>query len=307
MKIRKAVIAAAGLGTRFLPITKTQPKEMLPLLNKPLIQYAIEEVIACGVELVVMITAAGKRSMEDYFDRHFELERLLEEKGEDRLVAEMRNLSNATDICYVRQKEQLGLGHALFTARRIIGDEPFILVLPDDIFERRGEVLQQMIDVHQRYDSDVVAVKRISGAEISRYGIVEVHQVRDRIYRITRLVEKPASDNTPSDLAIMGRYVLTPEIFEVLNHTQPGRNKEIQLTDALNSLCQRHPVYGYEFDGERYDAGTLAGWLETNIALALHDPEIGPELREHLANRLAQAYSDNAVKIDSGVYAQALH
>ena len=296
MKVRKAVIAAAGWGTRFLPVTRTQPKEMLPLLNKPLIQYAVEEVTACGVELVVIVTAMGKQAMEDYFDRHSELERLLEGNGNTRLVEETRNLCNAADICFVRQKGHLSLGHAVFAARRIIGDEPFILALPDDIFEQREQVLKQMLDTYQVYQGSVIAVRRVSKAEVSRYGIVEPHRIADRTYRINRLVEKPMPDDAPSDLAVMGRYVLTPEIFQTLSYTRPGRNGEIQLTDALNNLSQHDAIFGYEFDGERYDAGTLAGWLETNMVFALRDSELGAEMRERLAHRLSPVCPESEEK-----------
>jgi UTP--glucose-1-phosphate uridylyltransferase len=283
MKVRKAVITAAGWGTRFLPITKSQPKEMLPLLNKPLIQYSVEEVIACGVELVVIVTALGKRSIEDYFDRHYELECMLEQKGETRLAQEVSRLCNMVDICYVRQKEQLGLGHALLMARNVIGNEPFALLLPDDIFENQEQVLKQMLDVSERYGGSTIAVKRVSDNEVSRYGIIRPTRVAERVYQVTNLVEKPAPKDAPSNLAIVGRYVLMPEIFDALESTLPGKNREIQLTDGLQKLLQSQSIYAHEFEGERYDAGTLAEWLKTTVALALKDPKLGPELRQYLA------------------------
>jgi UTP--glucose-1-phosphate uridylyltransferase len=282
MRIRKAVITAAGWGTRFLPVTKTQPKEMLPLLNKPLIQYSVEEAAACGVELVVIVTALGKSAIEDYFDRSFELEYLLERKGETRLLEEIRHLYDMVDICYVRQKEQRGLGDAVLTARSTIGNEPFILLLPDDLFEHREQVLKQMLDIYRRYRGSVVAIQRVSEEEVSRYGIIKPKKVAERTYQVMDLVEKPQPGEAPSDLAIMGRYVLMPEIFEALQQTPPGRNQEIQLTDALKGLLQHHAIYAYEFEGERYDAGTPLGWLRTTIALALRDRGLGPKLKGYL-------------------------
>jgi UTP--glucose-1-phosphate uridylyltransferase len=282
MKIRKAVITAAGWGTRFLPVTKAQPKEMLPLVNKPLIQYSVEEAVACGVELVVIVTSLGKRAIEDYFDRSLELERVLEKKGETKLAHDIRRLSSMVDITYVRQKEQLGLGHALLTTRSVIGNEPFILLLPDDLFEQQELVLRNMMDVYQKYQGSVIAVKKVNEDEISRYGIIAPRRKAERIYQVTDLVEKPNPREAPSDLAIMGRYILMPEIFQMLRDTPPGKNGEIQLTDALKNLAQRYPIYAYEFEGERYDAGTPLGWLQTTISFALKDPNIGPELRRYI-------------------------
>ncbi|MFC1962786.1 UTP--glucose-1-phosphate uridylyltransferase GalU [Chloroflexota bacterium] len=281
MKIRKAVITAAGWGTRFLPITKSQPKEMLPLMNKPLVQYCVEEAVACGVELVVIVTALGKKAIEDYFDRSFELEHMLEQKGETKLVEEIRRLSSMVDIRYVCQKEHLGLGHAVLTARSIVGDEPFFLLLPDDLFEH-PLVLRRMLEVYQRHQGSVLAVKRVTEKEIGRYGIIEPQRVTERIYLVMDLVEKPDPKEAPSDLAIMGRYILTPEIFQVLEDTPLGWNQEVQLTDSLQRLLRQQPVYAYEFEGERYDAGTPLGWLQTTIALALKDPDVGSGLMDYL-------------------------
>jgi UTP--glucose-1-phosphate uridylyltransferase len=280
--IRKALITAGGWGTKFLPITKSQPKEMLPLLNKPLIQYCVEEAIACGAELLVIVTAFGKRAIEDYFDRHFELETMLREKGETKLLAEVHRSSNMVDIGYIRQKGQLGLGHAVYTARKIIGYESFLLLLPDDVLEQRELVVRKMIEIHDTYGANVVAVKRVPRNEVIRYGIIDCRQVAPRIYQVVDLVEKPQPEAAPSDLAIMGRYVLMPGIFEALQETPPGKNGEIQLTDALKRLLLQQPLYAYEFDGERWDAGTLSGWLETTVALALKDPDIGPKIKRYL-------------------------
>jgi UTP--glucose-1-phosphate uridylyltransferase len=282
MRIKKAVIAAAGLGTRFLPVTKAQPKEMLPLVNKPVIQYSVEEAVACGIELVVIVTSLGKRAIEDYFDRSVELEQVLERKGETELADDIHRLSSMVDISYVRQKEQLGLGHALLCASKIIGDEPFMLILPDDLFEQKSLVLKNMMDIYYQYQGSVIAAKQVGDDEVSRYGIIEPEKLADRIYEVKDLVEKPPMAEAPSNLAIMGRYVLTPDIFKVLGDIPAGRNGEFQLTDGLKRLIKTHPIYAYEFEGERYDAGTPLGWLQANIALAMKDPDIGPKLENYL-------------------------
>jgi UTP--glucose-1-phosphate uridylyltransferase len=284
--IKKAVITAAGWGTRFLPVTKSQPKEMLPLLNKPIIQYSVEEAIACGVELVVIVTALGKRSMEDYFDHAFELEHFLEQHGKAKLAAEVKRLSNMVDICYVRQKEQLGLGHAVLTAKNVVGNEPFILFLPDDIFVDGAATLKQMIEIYARYEASVLSVKEVPEEDVDRYGVISPRRIGPRLYQAMELVEKPERKEAPSRLAIMGRYVLSPDIFPALEATRPGRGQEIQLTDGLQRLAHERVVYAYEFEGERYDAGTMQTWLETTIALALKDPELGPSLRKYLAKLL---------------------
>ncbi len=286
MKIRKAVITAAGWGTRFLPVTKSQPKEMLPLVNKPLIQYSVEEAIACGVELLVIVTSLGKRSIEDYFDRSFELEQLLMKKGDTGLANEIRRLSNMVDITYVRQKEQLGLGHAVLSTRKIIGDEPFILLLPDDLFAQQEMVLKNMVRICQEYNGSVIAVQQVTPPEVSRYGIIAPREKSERVHEVLDMVEKPRLEEAPSNLAIMGRYILMPEIFEILAEVLPGRGGEIQLTDGLKQLARQSRVYAYEFEGERYDAGTPAGWLKTTMSLALKDPQFGPELRRYLEELL---------------------
>jgi len=282
MKVRKAVITAAGWGTRFLPITKSQPKEMLPLVNKPLIQYSVEEAINSGIEQIIMITAMGKRAIEDYFDRSFELEYALEQKGETKRLQEMRELSDLVDICYIRQKEQLGLGHAILTAKGIIGEEPFAILLPDDIVESKVPVLKQMVEVYEEYKTNIVAVERISRHDTIKYGIIEPKRVSERVHQVLSLVEKPEPAKAPSDLGVVGRYILMPQIFDALEGITSGKNKEIQLTDALQLLLSQQPLYAYEFEGVRYDTGTPLGWLEATIALALKDPDIGQELKEYL-------------------------
>jgi len=286
MKVRKVVITAAGWGTRFLPITKSQPKEMLPLVNKPLIQYSVEEAINSGIEQIIMITAMGKQAIEDYFDRSFELEYFLEQKGETKRLQEVRKLSDLVDICYIRQKEQLGLGHAILTAKGVIGEEPFAVLLPDDIVESKVPVLKQMVEVYEEYKTSVVAVERISRQDIIKYGIIEPKRVSERVHQVLSLVEKPEPAKAPSDLGVVGRYILMPQIFDALEGIPSGKNKEIQLTDALQLLLSQQALYAYEFEGVRYDTGTPLGWLEATVALALKHPEIGQELKEYLRGLL---------------------
>lgn len=282
MKLRKAVITAAGWGIRFLPITKAQPKEMLPLVDRPLIQYSVEEAINSGIEQIIMVTALGKRAIEDYFDRSFELEYILECKGSTRLLQTMRELTGLVNICYIRQKEQLGLGHAILTARDVVGEEPFAVLLPDDIIHSEVPALKQMITVYERYNASVVAVERVSREDTSKYGIIEPRRIAERLDEVLSLVEKPEPERAPSDLGIVGRYILTPEVFPALEATPPGKNREIQLTDALQLLLKQQPIYAYEFEGVRYDTGNPLGWLKANLAFALQRPDIGPELREYL-------------------------
>ena len=286
MKVRKAVITAAGWGTRFLPITKAQPKEMLPLVNRPLIQHSVEEAINSGIKQIVLITALGKQAIEDYFDRSLELEYFLEQKGEANLLKEIRELSSLVDICYIRQKEQLGLGHAILTAREIVGKDPFAVLLPDDIIDSRVPALKQMLEVYEKYQASVIAVERVSKQDTVKYGIIEPEKVSDRVYRVLGLVEKPEPAQAPSDLGVVGRYILTPEVFDALEVTPPGKNREIQLTDALQLLLKQQAIYAYEFEGIRYDTGTPLGWLKATLAFALKHPDIGQELREYLRQLL---------------------
>jgi len=286
MKVRKAVITAAGWGTRFLPITRSQPKEMLPLVDKPLIQYCVEEAVSSGIEQIILITALGKRAIEDYFDRSFELEYVLEQKGETKLLQEMRELSSLVDICYIRQKEQLGLGHAILTAKGIITEEPFAVLLPDDIIDSEVPVLKQMIEVYEQYETNVVAVEPVSSEQTIKYGIIEPKRISGHIYQVLSLAEKPEPAEAPSNLGVVGRYILMPQIFDALEVTPPGKNQEIQLTDALQLLLKQQPIYACEFEGVRYDAGTPLGWLKATVAFALKHPDIGQELREYLRQLL---------------------
>jgi UTP--glucose-1-phosphate uridylyltransferase len=282
MKIRKAVVPAAGWGTRFLPVTKALPKEMLPLVDKPMIQYVIEEAISCDIEQIIVVTSMGKSATEDYFDRNFELEYLLEQKGQKRLLEEVQRIAQLANICYVRQKEQLGLGHAILTTKELIGNEPFAVFLPDDIFDAKVPLLQQMLDVYQCYQGSVIAVRHVPREEIRRYGIIAPRQIEERVYQVLDVVEKPEPQEAPSDLAILGRYILTPEIFEALEATPQNKGGEIQLSDGLQLLAQKQAVYGYEFEGKHYDAGTPLGLLKATVALALNHPEMGADFREFL-------------------------
>lgn len=286
MKVRKAVFTVAGWGTRFLPVTKVQPKEMLPLVDKPLIQYAVEEALDSGIEQIIMVTALGKRAIEDYFDRSFELEYMLEHKGETELLKKVRDLSNLMDICYVRQKEQLGLGHAILTAKDVVGEEPFAVLLPDDIIDSKVPALKQMIKIYGKYKASVVAVEAVDRKDTVKYGIIEPKKVSLRVHRVLSLIEKPQPEAAPSNLGVVGRYILTPEIFDAIRATPPGKNGEIQLTDALQLLLKKQKMFAYEFEGIRYDAGTPLGWLKATFAFALKRPNIEPELREYLRQLL---------------------
>src|SRR5512132_2058505 len=287
MRVRKAVFPAAGWGTRFLPATKAQPKEMLPLVDKPIIQYAVEEAVAAGIEQVIIVTSSQKRAIEDHFDLSYELEALLEEKGDIEMLRQVRHISDLAQVAYVRQKEQLGLGHAVLMAKDVIGHEPFAVLLPDDVVIADRPAIGQLIHAYEQTHASVVAVAQVPAAEVSRYGIVaaeidEDHRNGGRLQRMTRIVEKPSQKDAPSTLAVIGRYVLTPKIFDKLEQTQRGAGGEIQLTDALEALMQEQAVYGYEFEGTRYDCGTTMGWLKASVELALQRPELAPEFRRYL-------------------------
>lgn len=286
MRIRKAVIVAAGRGTRFLPLTRSQPKEMLPLVDRPLIQYAVEEAVDSGIEQIIMVTARGKRAIEDYFDRSLELERFLEQKGEAELLRKMQALSGLVDICYIRQKEPLGLGHAILMAKDIAGGEPFAVMLPDDIIVSDKPCLKRMIEVYEKYGAGVVAVERVGEESVKKYGIIEAEPVSAGLYRVLSLVEKPEAAPALSPLGIVGRYILMPQIFDVLAATPPGKEQEIEVTDALQVLLKQQPLYACELKGVRYDTGTPLGWLEANVAFALKRADIGPELRKYLRRLL---------------------
>jgi UTP--glucose-1-phosphate uridylyltransferase len=287
MRVRKAVFPAAGWGTRFLPATKAQPKEMLPLVDKPVIQYAVEEAVAAGIEQVIIVTSSQKRAIEDHFDISYELEHLLEQKGDIDMLRRIRHIGDLATITYVRQKEQLGLGHAVLVAKELVGHEPFAVILSDDVVIGEQPCVGQLIDAYERTHASVVAVMEVPPDETERYGVIDVEPGADtgdaRLYKLRGLVEKPEAGHAPSNLAIIGRYVLTPKIFDKLEQTQRGAGGEIQLTDAIQSLMAEQDVYGYAFDGVRYDAGTTMGWLKASVELALQRPDVGPEFRNYLA------------------------
>ncbi len=289
LKVRKAVFPAAGLGTRFLPATKAQPKEMLPLVDKPLIQYGVEEAVRSGIRQIVIITGRGKTAIEDHFDVSFELEHLLESRNRHDLLAAVRQISDMIEVAYVRQREALGLGHAVLRAREIVGEEPFAVVLSDDVIDADPPALRQLLDVWERFHAPVLALMEVPPESIPSYGIVaaepvEYNGTRDRLYRILDLVEKPSREKAPSNLAIIGRYVLTPEIFPAIEQAGPGALGEIQLTDGLKRLLDGSPLYGYRFQGTRYDAGDKLGFLIATVEFALRRDDLGGAFREYLKN-----------------------
>lgn len=282
MHVRKAIIPAAGLGTRFLPATKAQPKEMLPIVDKPTIQYIVEEAIASGIEDIIIVTGRGKRAIEDHFDKSVELEMELKRKGKEDLLNLVEDISNMVDIHYIRQKEPRGLGHAIYCARSFIGDEPFAVLLGDDVIDSQTPCLKQLIDVYNEYKTTVLGVQQVPWESVDKYGIVKYRQIEPGIYKVKELVEKPKRDQAPSNLAILGRYIITPQIFDILEHTQPGSGGEIQLTDALQELSQCEAMYAYEFEGKRYDVGDKLGFLQATVEFALKREDIADEFRAYL-------------------------
>jgi UTP--glucose-1-phosphate uridylyltransferase len=287
MRIRKAVFPAAGWGTRFLPATKAQPKEMLPLVDKPVIQYAVEEAVAAGIEQVIIVTSSQKRAIEDHFDLSYELEHLLEERGDVEMLRRIRHISDLAQVAYIRQKEQLGLGHAVLMAKELVGHEPFAVILSDDVVVGERPCIGQLMHAYGQTHASVVAVMEVPPDETHRYGVIKPEpatEIEDggRLHRIGGVVEKPAPGTAPSNLAIIGRYVLTPKIFDKLEQTQRGAGGEIQLTDAIEALMAEQPVYALEFEGTRYDAGTTMGWLKASVELALGRPDLSAEFREYL-------------------------
>lgn len=281
-KVSKAVFPAAGLGTRFLPATKASPKEMLPLVDKPLIQYVVEEAVNSGIESIIIVTGRGKTAIEDHFDVSFELEKLLEERGKNDMLKEMRAISEMARVSYVRQREALGLGHAVLQARDCVGDEPFAVMLSDDIIDSETPALKQLLDVYEKYEAPVIGTMQVAGEAISRFGALDVEEIEDGVYKIKDMVEKPLFSEAPSDLAIIGRYVLTPDIFPEIEKTEPGAIGEIQITDAMRSLLKKRPFYAVRFEGTRHDAGDKLGFLIATIEFALKRPDLAPEFREYL-------------------------
>jgi UTP--glucose-1-phosphate uridylyltransferase len=281
-KITKAVFPAAGLGTRFLPATKASPKEMMPLVDKPLIQYVVEEAVASGIDQVVLITGRGKRAIEDHFDVAFELEEDLKAKGKHKLLSQVQLIAELVTFCYIRQKKALGLGHAVLTAKRVIGDDPFAVLLGDDIIDAKTPALKQMMNVFQRYPATILAIQKVPKSQTQNYGIIDAKNIEDGVYLVKDLVEKPAPDEAPSDLAIIGRYILTPGIFTALEQTKPGKGGEIQLTDGLKLLMEKEPIYAFEFEGVRHDARDKQGFLKATVQFGLKNEEFGHEFRDYL-------------------------
>ena len=283
-RIRKAIFPAAGLGTRFLPATKAQPKEMLPLVDKPIIQYVIEEAVASGLTSIIIVTGRGKNAIEDHFDVAYELERLLQERGKTDLLEQVRSITNLINVSYVRQGEQLGLGHAVLMAKDLVGDEPFAVMLGDDIIDSAVPCMKQMIAAFERNEGPVIAVQQVPKDEISAYGVIDAvpEPGQDRVYRIRDLVEKPKADEAPSDLAIIGRYILTPDIFEALETTPRDAAGEIQLTNGLRRLKEQRTLFGYRFEGVRHDAGNKLGFLKATVEFALKREDLGAPFRAYL-------------------------
>ena len=285
MQITKAVFPAAGMGTRFLPATKAQPKEMLPLVDKPLIQYVIEEAVASGIRNITIVTGRGKNAIEDHFDVSYELEQVLEARGKKEQLEELRRISNMINVSYVRQKEALGLGHAILVARDTIGNVPFAVMLGDDIIDSQVPCMKQMMDLFEKLQASIIATCEVPRSEISQYGVIRgvpVEGFNGRVYRVQDVVEKPPVSEAPSNMAIIGRYILTPEIFGVLDKTRTGRGGEIQLTDGIRMLLEQQPVYAYMFEGTRYDAGDKLGFLKATVEFALRRPDLGKEFRQYL-------------------------
>jgi UTP--glucose-1-phosphate uridylyltransferase len=280
--IRKAVFPAAGLGTRFLPATKAQPKEMLPLVDKPIIQYGVEEAVESGVDNIILVTGRGKNAIEDHFDVSVELETFLEARGKKELLAEIRKISNLINFSYVRQGEPLGLGHAVLVTQPLVGDEPFAVILGDDVIDAKPPALRQMIDVFNEVQGPVLAIEQVPRDDVSAYGIIDAEEIRPGVYRIRDLVEKPPRNEAPSDLAIIGRYILTPDIFPALKATVSDRTGEIQLTNGLRHLLKSRPIYGCKIDGARHDTGNKLGFLKAVVYFALRRPDLGDHFRTYL-------------------------
>lgn len=284
MRVNKAIIPAAGLGTRFLPATKAQPKEMLPIVDKPTLQYIIEEAVNSGIEEILIITGRNKKSIEDHFDRSVELELELESKGKTELLDEVRRISNMVNIHFIRQKEPKGLGHAIYCAKTFIGNEPFAVLLGDDIVYSKKPCLKQMIETYNEYKTTILGVQKVPHEDVNKYGVVDGLHIEDRVYKVRDLVEKPIAEEAPSDMAILGRYIINPGIFDILEHTKPGKGGEIQLTDALKELSQKEAMYAYNFEGRRYDVGDKQGFLEATVEYALRRDDLKDDFMKYLKN-----------------------
>ena len=289
-RVRKAIIPAAGLGTRFLPATKAQAKEMLPIVDKPTLQYIIEEAIESGIEEILIVTGRSKKSIEDHFDRSVELELELEQKGKTEMLEMVQDISNMVNIHYIRQKEPKGLGHAVHCAKSFIGNEPFAVLLGDDIVDAETPCLKQMIDAYDEYKTSILGVQEVAKENVDKYGILDVKYIEDRVYKVKDMVEKPSVDDAPSNIAILGRYIITPEIFNILETQEEGKGGEIQLTDALQTLATKEAIYAYNFEGRRYDVGDKLGFLEATVDFALKRPELRDEFMEFLENRVNNSH-----------------
>ena len=285
-KIKKAIIPAAGLGTRFLPATKAQPKEMLPIVDKPTLQYIIEEAIESGIEEILIVTVRSKKSIEDHFDRSIELELELEKKGKTDMLKMVQDISNMVNIHYIRQKEPKGLGHAIYCAKSFIGDEPFAVLLGDDIVDAKTPCLKQMIDCYNEYQTTILGVQEVPDSEVNKYGIINAKPIEENVYKIKDMIEKPNLNEAPSNIAILGRYILTPTIFKILETQQPGKGGEIQLTDALRTLVKSEALYAYTFEGKRYDVGDKLGFLEATVDYALKNPELKDKFIEIIKQKI---------------------
>ncbi|MGF7431283.1 UTP--glucose-1-phosphate uridylyltransferase GalU [Thermoanaerobacterium thermosaccharolyticum] len=296
MKIRKAIIPAAGLGTRFLPATKAQPKEMLPIVDKPTIQYIVEEAVNSGIEDILIITGRNKRAIEDHFDKSVELELELKKKGKENLLNLVEDITNMVDIHYIRQKEPKGLGHAIYCAHTFVGNEPFAVLLGDDIVDAEVPVLKQMIEQYERYNCSIIGVQEVPKSEVDKYGIVDANMIDDRLYRVNNLVEKPKKEEAPSNMAILGRYIISPKIFDILKDLRPGAGGEIQLTDALKVLLNYEAIYAYNFEGKRYDVGDRMGFLKATIEYALKRDGLKDELLIYL-NEIVKAADKNDIEV----------
>ena len=280
--VKKAIIPAAGLGTRFLPATKAQPKEMLPIVDKPTLQYIVEEAVEAGITEILIVTGRNKKSIEDHFDKSVELELELERKGDAELLSMVRGISEMINIHYIRQKEPRGLGDAIYCARSFIGDEPFAVMLGDDVVDAKTPCIRQLIDAYEEYQTTILGVQRVAREETNKYGIISGKLIEDRIYKVKDMVEKPEPEEAPSEIAVLGRYIITPQIFEILRHLKPGKKGEIQLTDGLRELCGKQAMYAYAFEGRRYDVGDKLGFLEATIDFALKRPQLREDLLAYL-------------------------
>lgn len=284
MKVKKAIIPAAGLGTRFLPATKAQPKEMLPIVDKPTIQYIIEEAVASGIEEILIITGRNKRAIEDHFDKSIELENQLQSTGKEELLCMVNDISNMADIYYIRQKEPKGLGHAIGCAKTFVGNEPFAVMLGDDVVDSSVPCLKQLIDCYNEYKTTILGVQEVPENDVYKYGIIKGNYIEDRVYKVKDLVEKPKVEHAPSNIAILGRYIITPQIFEILENTKPDKGGEIQLTDALRTLSSQEAMYAYCFNGKRYDVGDKLGFLQATVEYALKRDDLKEEFMNYLLN-----------------------